>query len=109
MWCYHKIHKGQSFASSDCESEIFRKVFTLKQSHLGRTKCAAITSNVSAPTIVDEMKQKLKSSNFVSMATDASNHNAIKMFPVIARWFSQLNGMNNKVLDLIDETGLLKE
>lgn len=105
LWCYHKIHKIQSFASSDCESQIFREVFKQKEFHLGRSKCAAISSNVFAPKIVEEMKQELKSCNFVSIATDASNHNAVKMFPVIARWFSPVNGLNNKVLDLTNQKG----
>lgn len=109
LWCYHKVHTGQSFATSDCESAIFREVFTQTQFRLCHTKCAAITSNVFAPKIVDELKQELKSCNFVSMATDASNHGAVKMFPVIALWFSSVNGINTKVLNLTDETGPLKE
>lgn len=109
VWCYHKIHTGQSFKSIDCESEIFRDVFKQAKFYLGHTKCAAIASNVFAPKIVDEMKQELETSNFVSLATDASNHIAVKMFPVIARWFSPLNGINSKVLDLTNVTGLSKE
>lgn len=109
VWCYHKVHTSQSFASADCESMILRDVFKQDGFRVGRTKCSAITSNVFAPAIVNEVKQELKSSNFVSIATDASNHNAVKMFPVIARWFSPLNGINSKLLDLTDETGLLKE
>lgn len=107
VWCYHKVHTGQSFASTDCESEILREMFKQSGFRLGRTKCASIVSNVFAPKIVEEIKQELKSSNFVSIATDASNHAAVKMFPVIARWFSASNGINAKVLDLTDETGLL--
>lgn len=108
VWCYHKVHKGQSFQSSDCESEIFRDVFKHDKFHLGQTKCAAIVSNVFAPKIVEEIKLELKSTNFVTIATDASNHQAVKMFPVVARWFSQTNRIINKVLDLTDQKGSLK-
>lgn len=72
---------------------------------LGRTKCSTIISNVFAPKIVEEMMAQLKSCHFLAIGTDASNHIAIKMFPVVARWFDPLNGMNTKVLDLSDETG----
>lgn len=50
------------------------------------------------------MKLEIKSCNFVSIATDASNHIAIKMFPEVARWFHP-DGIKAKVLDLSDETG----
>lgn len=93
VWCYHKVKSGQSFRSSDCESEIIRSVFKQDQFHLGHTKCASIASNVFAPKIVAEVKDELKTCNFVSIATDASNHNAIKMFPVVGRWFSPVNGL----------------
>lgn len=106
LWCYHKIHSGQSFASADCDSTIFRDVFGHTDFHLGRTKCSTIASNVFAPKIVDEVKDELKLLQFVSISTDASNHKAIKMFPVVARWFDIMNGINNKVLDLSSETGL---
>lgn len=103
------MHKSQSLASSDCESSIIRQLFGQKQFQLGRTKASAIVSNVFAPKIVEEMRSELASCNFVAIGTDASNHVAIKMFPVIARWFEPLNGIKTKVLDLSDETGLLSK
>lgn len=109
VWCYHKVHKGQSFASTDCESAIFRQLFGQKQIHLGRTKWSSIVSSVFAPKIVSEMQLELKTCNFVSIGTDASNHVAVKMFPVVARWFNPLKGIETKVLDLLDETGLSSE
>lgn len=109
VWVYHKICSIQSFNSANCENELFRNVFNQKQFHLGRTKCTAIANNVFHPKIVDEMKQDLMAVNFVSIATDASNHGAVKMFPVIGRWFSPENGINSKVLDLTEQTGMLKQ
>lgn len=109
LWSYHKVCAIQSFSSLDCENQLFRDVYKQKNFHLGRTKCAAIISNVFAPKIVNEMKEELKTSNFVSIATDASNHVAVKMFPVIARWFSLDNGINAKILDLTKQTGLSKK
>ncbi|XP_031626296.1 uncharacterized protein LOC116342721 [Contarinia nasturtii] len=51
------------------------------------------------------MKKELESCNFVSIATDASNHGAIKMFPVVVRYFAALEGLKTKVLDLSDQKG----
>lgn len=106
LWCYHKTHKNQSFATADCESEIIREVFGQTNFQCKRTKCSAIAAGVFAPQIVKEMKNELASANFVSLATDASNHVATKMFPVVARWFKPLEGIQTKVLDLSSESGL---
>lgn len=103
------MHESQSFASTDCESDLFRQSFVQKQYQLGRTKCSAIVSNVFAPKIVDEMKSELESCNFVSIGMDASNHVAVNMFPVVGRWFNPLEGIKSKVFDLSDETGLSNE
>lgn len=109
LWCYHKIHTNQSFNSSDCESTIIREIFVQNKFRLGRTKCAAITAGVFVPQIIDEMKKELEKCNFISLATDASNHNAIKMFPVVGRWFVPNVGIQTKVLDLTSQTGTLKK
>lgn len=55
------------------------------------------------------MRLELEACNFVSIGTDASNHVAVKMFPIIARWFNPLEGIKTKVLDLCDETGLINQ
>lgn len=102
---YQKVKSGQS----DCKSEIIRNVLRQKDFRFGHTKCASIASNVFAPKIVGEVKDELKTCNFISVATDASNHNAIKMFPVVGRWFSPVNGLKSKVLDSTDQTGSNKK
>lgn len=107
LWCYHKIHTNQSFLSSDCESTVLREIFKQTKFRLGRTKCTAITAGVFAPQIVDEIKKQLAKCNFISIATDASNHNAVKMFPVVGRWFDPNVGIQTKVLDLTSQTGTL--
>lgn len=66
---------------------------------------AAIISGVFAPRILDEIARELETAKFVSIATDASNRNAIKMFPVVLRWFSPTNGLQNKVVDLTSQEG----
>lgn len=105
-WCYHKVQNTQSFSSIDCDSDLIRQLFGQKEFRVGRTKCSAIVANVFAPRIVDEMQSALKTCNFVSIGTDASNHVAIKMFPIVGRWFNPLEGIQSKILDLSEETGL---
>lgn len=95
VWCYHKMHAGPSFGSSDCVSGIMREVFKQSQFHLGHTKCAAIASNVFAQQIVDEIKRELKASNFVSIATIRIT-SLLKCFPLLPVGFLHRMAYNQK-------------
>jgi hypothetical protein len=53
-------------------------------------------------------KGPAKSSNIFPIATDTSNHKNRKIFPLVVRYFDPLSGVENTLLDLIeqaDETG----
>jgi hypothetical protein len=73
----------------------------------GRTKAEAIMKNVLAPRsvqdFIDVLKDPAKSSNFFSIATDASNHKNRKIFPLVVRYFDPLSGIKNTLLDFIEQ------
>jgi len=43
--------------------------------------------------------------NFVSVLVDASNHKAIKLVPVLVRYFSPTTGVRNKILEFSNLPG----
>lgn len=109
LWAYHTIAENHSFRSTDCSSKIFRDAFEMKKFTLGRTKCEAIVTNVFAPFAASKVKEELAKCNFVSIATDASNHGNIKMFPVMMRYFIPTEGVKIKIIEFVaqsNETGV---
>lgn len=51
------------------------------------------------------MKTELETVNYISIYTDASNHGAIKIFPVVIRYWSVLTGVQVKVVEISSEKG----
>jgi len=51
------------------------------------------------------MKTELQKAKFVSILVDASNHKAIKLVPVIVRYFSTTVGVKNKILEFSNLPG----
>lgn len=105
LWAYHMVKSNHSFRSADCASQIFRKCFDLKDFQSARTKTEAIITGVIAPFAQDEVTKELASVNYVTLATDASNRKALKMMPVLARYFIPTVGVRIKVLELSSEKG----
>lgn len=83
VWAYHVIKSNQSFSSSDCASKIFNKCFEMKDFTCLAKKLKAIISGVFAPYSKDNIFQELQQVNYVTIYTDASNHGAIKIFPIV--------------------------
>lgn len=104
-WAYHIVSANQSFASSDCASNIFRSCFGLKEFSCSQKKCQAIITNVIAPHVIETIGKELKECNYVTVYTDASNHGSTKLFPVVVRYFSPITGVHVKVLEFTSEKG----
>lgn len=109
MWVYHSIKANHSFASNDCSSKIIKTVFGMPKFSCARTKSERIATHVFAPYIQNEIQSQLGQCNFISLSTDASNHGAVKMFPVIVRYFSVSSGVNVKLLNFTAEKGETSE
>lgn len=103
---YHTICHNHSYASMDCTSKIIKHIFESKFS-CARTKCECIINNVLAPWCSGLLQDELEKVNFVSISVDTSNHDAIKIFPVIVRYYINNSGVNIKVLhfsSIVSET-----
>lgn len=70
---------------------------------LGRTKASAIAHNVLGPASTQEAVEILQNDTFYSVATDASNHGAIKMFTLMVRFYSPTTNLKTCVLDFYED------
>ena len=71
---------------------------------LGRTKASAIAHKVLGPASVQETVEILQNNVFYSVATDASNHGAIEMFPLMVRFYSPFTNLETCVLDFYEDS-----
>lgn len=108
---FHTVKHNIGYRSMDCANKLSKDIFhdsnLAKKMSCGRTKAEAIVKNVLAPRsvqdFIDVLKDPAKSSNFFSIATDASNHKNRKIFPLVVRYFDPLSGVKNRLLDFIEQ------
>ena len=82
----------------DCKTKLVKKLFDQKFSS-ARTKTEANVSNVLAPLAINEMKDLMEQAKFITVALDTSNNNAVKLAPILVRYFLPPLGMKTKILD----------
>ncbi|XP_071038982.1 uncharacterized protein [Parasteatoda tepidariorum] len=104
---FHTIRHNQSFRSMDCTSNLQKK-FVDKKFSCARTKCEAIAVNVFSPWAFLELKKDLQSVQFVTISYDTSNHNHVKLLPILVRYFQwdcAKDPINNKLVSLNEIKG----
>lgn len=70
----------------------------------GRTKASRIVSKVLASHSLEKLISELQDIRFISVSTDASNHGAIKLFPVLIQYYNYKNGgTQTKVLEVTEQ------
>ena len=93
----------QSFLTNDCTSGLFKVIFpdsdVAKKFASARTKTASIITGVLAPYAQKMMLSKLGAQPF-SISIDASNHNQVKLFPLVIRFFNAKAGLRVCLLDM---------
>ena len=104
IFSYHTIEHSNSFRDMDCTSKIMKKIYNLSFS-CARTKCEAIVEHVFAPWALNELKEDLNKSSFISIFCDASNHGNIKVFPILIRFYDPDAGVRVKLLELKSLSG----
>jgi hypothetical protein len=85
--------------------ELIRQCLNDKKFTCAKTKTREIVVNVICPYIVDITSKELSSSNYVSVLIDGSNHKAIKLVPVVFRYFLPRIGVKNKILEFSNLPG----
>uniref|UniRef100_A0A8C4S9U8 HAT C-terminal dimerisation domain-containing protein n=1 Tax=Erpetoichthys calabaricus TaxID=27687 RepID=A0A8C4S9U8_ERPCA len=100
---FHTVAHHQSYRSMDCTAGLMHKLFadsdTAKNISCGRTKSEAIINCIIGPHSVTKLVQTLNDIRYFGVATDASNHGAEKLFPVIVQYFDWKSGGTKTGLD----------
>lgn len=99
LFSYHTVMHNQSFRSMDCTSKLIKNLYDKKFSS-ARTKTEAIVTDVIAPYAMELVTADLSTVPFISVSTDASNHHATKLLPVLGQYFSPKTGIQVKLLDM---------
>ena len=102
-WAFHIAKHQQSFLSNDCTTHLIKAIFSdsdiTKKFTSARTKTASIITGVLAPFAQKSLLSELGENPF-SISIDASNHNEMKLFPLVVRFFSAKVGVGVRILDL---------
>ena len=98
---YHTVKHQQSFFSNDCTSQLFKAIFpdsgVAKKFASAKTKTASIITGALAPYAQKKLLFDLGTQPF---SVDASNHNEVKLFSLVIRFFNAKAGVTVRLLDL---------
>jgi hypothetical protein len=99
---YKVIKHSQSFSSLDCSNKLHPLMYCdlkieVKQS-IARTKATVITKNILALHTISSCVADLQKTPFYGIVTDASNHKAEKIFPLVIQYFSKTEGIICKLI-----------
>ena len=102
-WAYQTVKHQQSFLSNDCMSQLFKAIFPdsgiSRKFVSARTKTASIITEVLASYAQKKLLFNLGTQP-LSISVDASNHNKVKLFPLVIRFFNAKAGVTVRLLDL---------
>ena len=104
---YHSVMHHHSYLSLDCGNNLNRIIFNdskiAKKISCGRTKAAAISSNVLSPNSIERhLKYLIDNKIKFSISTDASNKGNTKMYPIAIQYFHSDDGIVNFILDFYE-------
>ena len=102
-WAFHTAKHQQSFLSNDCTAHLVKAVFSdsdiARKFTSARTKTASIITSVLAAFAQKSLLSDLGELPF-SISVNASNHNEVKLFPLVVRFFNTKVGVQVRILDL---------
>ncbi|GFW07596.1 dimer_Tnp_hAT domain-containing protein [Trichonephila clavipes] len=105
---YHSIKHHIFYVAQDCSLKVLKQVINdsdiVKQMTGGRTKCTALVNQVLFKYSMELVQEDLKNNVPFSVATDASNKDNRKFFPVAIQYFSPKNGICHKILDFYEDS-----
>jgi hypothetical protein len=65
----------------------------------GPEKCEAIVANVLAPFVMQKILEELETVKYISVMVDTSNHESLKLVPVLVRYFIPRKGVQTKEIE----------
>lgn len=104
---YHTVKHGVSFRCTECDVKVCAKIFhdskIATSMSLGRTKASSIAHNLLGPASIEGPLAVLRGGTYFSISSDATNHGHIKVFPILARFYTVDCGIKNCLLDFYDD------
>jgi hypothetical protein len=106
-FAFHSMKHHSSYKTADCMSVLFKIIFPdseiARRFSSAQTKTEAIVNSVIAPHAIENIKQVFTNNtvSYCGVATDASNHNAAEVFPVVIQYFDWKNGgLQSKLIEM---------
>ncbi|CAF1916365.1 unnamed protein product [Rotaria magnacalcarata] len=89
---YHGVRHGISYLAQQCTTTVLKNLFSssliANSLSCGRTKAAAIATDVLAPSFTHHVIQEMKLAFYYSLSFDASNKGNLKTYPFCVQYFS---------------------
>lgn len=107
---FHAIKHNLSYNSLDCAIKLNCKIFSdsklCQKMSCGRTKAEAIVCEVMGPHALQNVLKILKEHDklFYAVQIDASNRKNVKLFPICLQFFSQTDGLQNYIIDFVENS-----
>ena len=107
---FHAVKHHHSFLSLDCISVLLEKIFpdsnVAKKFSGGCTKTEKVVASVLAHYSIDAVLKSFEENDIVcfGVATDGSNHNDLKLFPIIIQYFDwRKDGLQSKLIEFTNK------
>lgn len=106
-FAFHTVKHHNSYNVTACTSGLFKTTFpdsniAMKFSS-AKTKTEAIVNSVLAPDSLDSILKNIERNDirYCGVSVDASNHGALKVFPVVIQYFDWKNGgLQSKLIEM---------
>ena len=103
---FHSVNHHHSFLSMDRTSLLLKKIFpdsnVAEKFSSGRTKTEKVATSVLAQYSIDVVLKSFEENNiaYFGVATEGSNHNELKLFPIITQYFDwRKGGLQSKLIE----------
>ncbi|CAM4815125.1 unnamed protein product [Rotaria magnacalcarata] len=104
---YHGVRHGISYLAQQCTTTVLKNLFSssliANSLSCGRTKAAAIATDVLAPSFTHHVIQEMKLAFYYSLSFDASNKGNLKTYPFCVQYFSDV-GVKKAIIDFIHDS-----
>ena len=92
---YHSVRHGISYLAQQCTTNVLKTLFASSSSiakslSCGRTKAAAIATDILAPYFTQIVLEEIKLAFHYSLSFDASNKGNLKTYPFCIQYFSDI-------------------
>ena len=89
---YHSVRHGISYFAQQCTNDVLKILFVpspiAKSLACGKTKAAAIATEVLAPYFTQIVLKEIQNSFYYSLSFDASTKGSLKFYPFCVQYFS---------------------